>query len=78
MSAFTDKSHNKIGDHTGEYNLLLIFCFPFAFSLPSSDKFHSLSLWVIHLDSLGLEVPLDFCLSPNFFFIYKDRRIVSH
>ena len=55
----------------------MIFCFPFPFSLPS-DKFHSLSLWVIHLDSLGLEVQLDFLSFFHFFFICRDHRTVSH
>jgi hypothetical protein len=76
MSAFTDKSHNKIGDHTGDTTSFFIFFFPFAFSVPSPDNFDSLSLWVIHSDSLGLEILLDFMSFSQFFKIYRDRRIV--
>jgi hypothetical protein len=32
------------------------FCFLFAFSLHDFGQFHSLSLWVIHLESLVLKV----------------------
>jgi hypothetical protein len=55
MSALTDLSDNKISDHTGE-ELLLVFCFLFDFSLHSFDQFYSLSLRLIHLDSLLLKV----------------------
>jgi hypothetical protein len=56
VSALTDLSDNKIGDHTGDTTFFLVFFFLFSFSLPSFDQFHSLSLWVIHLDSLVLKV----------------------
>jgi hypothetical protein len=36
--------------------ILLVFLFLFSFSLPSFGQLHSLSLWVIHLDSLVLKV----------------------
>jgi hypothetical protein len=77
MSAFTDKSRKTFGDHTGEYDLLLLFFFPFSFSLPF-DNFHSLSLWVIHLYSMGLEVLLDFLSFSQFFKIYRDHRTVPY
>jgi hypothetical protein len=53
--SLTNLSDKKIGDHTGDTTFFFFF-FLFAFSLPSFGQFHSLSLWVIHLDSLGLKV----------------------
>ena len=72
MFALTNFSDKKIGDHTGE-RPLLVFFFLFYFSFPSFDQFHSLSLWVIHMDSLGLEVPLDFLSFFKIFQIYRDH-----
>jgi hypothetical protein len=56
VSTLTIFSDNKIGDSTGERPLLVFFLPFFAFSLPTFGQFHSLSLWVIHIDSLVLKV----------------------
>jgi hypothetical protein len=73
VSALTDLSDKKNGDHTGEKSTFG-FCFLLAFSLPVFGQFHSLSLWVIHLNSLVLKVHLETLSSFHFFLMFSHHR----
>jgi hypothetical protein len=55
VSALTDLSSNKIGDHTGERPLLVFASF-FLLACLLLLIFHSLSHWVIQVDSQILKV----------------------
>jgi hypothetical protein len=76
MPAYTDLSDNKIGDSTGDTNHFMVFCWPFSLSLLFFISNQSLSLWEIHIDSLDLEVHLDFLsFFKNIFDLKQSRTI---
>jgi hypothetical protein len=68
VSALTDLSNNKIGDHTGDG------LFPSYSSFPCFDcLFYGLSLWEIYQYSLDLKVLLEILSFFQILLVYHSR-----